>query len=441
MTRDQAARFRTTCLGSDYLSATFLLVREPKTRLTVSDMRGFGHVGGHIRAGLAVLAGLALLAGAGCSTAALRMDTGSGVGGPPAPGSPSAATMGTASPGTASPGVTTTPGSGHGGKTSGGAVDRSGGSGTRRGGSPGSTPGGRPGRTPGKTPGTGRAVLFGGDVPLAKEEPQLGRTLAIVRVYDRIGERFPNRREATFMSQGSTILVSFDTFPRQGPSYASIAAGREDGTIRAFLDSVEQAAVRYRLKAIYVTFEHEANNSSKHAGLGSPADFIRAWDHVHQLAVDAHLDWNQGGRLHWVLILTHFGYINSSAASYWPGTGQVDVIAADGYNTGGCRHPGHGAQDPPVSPASLFSDVISFAVAHGRLPVFIAEWGSVAYPAPSARVNFIQQMQAFVDANPLIAAALYWDSAVPGCNYEINDSPTSLAALASMGHAPDMQGR
>jgi len=404
-------------------------------------MGRFVHVGGLARAGthgrrasLAVLTGLVLLAGAGCSTEPVWMGADSSIGGPPAPGSP-----GAASPGAAGPGGTTAPGGGHGGKAD-GAAGITGGSTAGPGGSSGDVPGG-PGRTPGGPSGTGRAVLFGGDVPLTKEEPQLGRRLAIVRVYDRIGQRFPNRREASLLSQGSTILVSFDTYPRHGPSYAAIAAGREDATIRAFLDSVDQAAVKYRLRSIYVTFEHEANNVSKHAGLGSPAEFIRAWDHVHQLAVDAHLDWNQGGRLHWVLILTHWGYINKSAASYWPGAGEVDIIAADGYNTGGCRHPSRGGQDPPVSPASLFSDVVSFAVAHGRMPVFIAEWGSVAYPSPNVRVSFIHQMQAFVDANPLIAAALYWDSEVPHCNYEINNSSSSLAALASMGHAPDMQGQ
>jgi hypothetical protein len=401
-------------------------------------MGRFVHVGGLPRAGghcwrarLAVLAGLVVLAGAGCSTAPVWVGADSSIGAPPASGSTDAA----------SPGGTTAPGGGHGDKNGGGAADGTGSSRTGPGGSSGIVPGGPSGsHTPGGPSGTGRAVLFGGDVPLTKEEPELGRRLAIVRVYDLIGQRFPNGREASFMSQGSTILVSFDTYPRHGPSYASIAAGREDGTIRAFLDSVEQAAVKYRLRAIYVTFEHEANNSSKHAGLGSPAEFVRAWDHVHQLAVNAHLDWNQGGRLHWVLILTHRGYINKSAASYWPGAGEVDIIAADGYNTGGCRHPSHGKQDPPVSPASLFSDVVSFAVAHGRLPVFIAEWGSVAYPSPNVRVDFIRQMQAFVDANPLIAAALYWDSQVPHCNYEINNSSSSLAALASMGHAPEMQG-
>jgi hypothetical protein len=395
------------------------------------------HVGGlararahRWRASLAALAGLVLLAGAGCSTGPQWVGADSGIGVSPAPGAP----------GAASPGGITAPGGGHGGKTGGGTQDSTGGSGTGPDGSSGNVPGEPSGRTPGGPSGTGRAVLFGGDVPLTKEEPQLGRRLAIVRVYDLIGQHFPDRREATFMSQGSTILLSFDTYPGHGPSYASIAAGREDGTIRAFLDSVEQAAVEYRLRAIYVTFEHEANNESLHAGLGSPAEFVRAWDHVHQLAVDAHLDWNQGGRLHWVLILTHWGFINKSASSYWPGAGEADIIAADGYNTGGCRHPGRGGQDP-VSPASLFSDVVSFAVAHGNMPVFIAEWGSVAYPSSGVQVNFIRQMQAFVDANPLIAAALYWDSEVPHCNYEINNSSSSLAALASMGHAPDMQGQ
>ena len=414
-------------------------------------MRRFVHVGGLARAGahwgrasLAVLAGLVLLAGAGCSTGPAWVGVVNGIGVRLAPGPPGSP----GSPGAASPGGTTGPGGGHAGNPGGGAAGTTDGSGSRSGtgpgGSRGDVPGGPSGVTPGGPSGTGRAVLFGGDIPLTQEEPQLGRRLAIVRVYDLIGEHFPNRREATLMSQGSSILVSFDTYPGHGPSYASIAAGREDGTIRAFLDSVEQSAVKYRLRAIYVTFEHEADNQSKRAGLGSPAQFVRAWDHVHQLAVDAHLDWNQGGRLHWVLILMHHAYINKSAASYWPGAGEVDIIAADGYNKGGCRHGGqvgHGGQAPLVTPASLFSDAVSFAVAHGRVPVFIAEWGSVAYPSPDVRVNFIRQMQAFVDANPLVAATLYWDSQVPGCNYEINNSSSSMAALASMGHAPDMQGR
>jgi hypothetical protein len=289
-------------------------------------------------------------------------------------------------------------------------------------------------------------VLFGGDIKFAAVQGALGRKLAIVRVYDVIGERFLTPKLAQLMSHGTTVLVSLDTFPGRGPNYASIAAGQHDGTIMAWLHSVEHAAVTYHLPAIYVTFEHEADNLSKHRGLGTPAQFVRAWDHIHALAVSAHLDWNQGGRIHWAMILMHYAYLNGKAASFWPGTGEADVVAADGYNTGGCRQArragsggGFTGRVPPVTPASLFGKAVSFAAAR-HVPLFIAEWGSVAYSSPSVRVSFIQQMQAFVQSNPQIGAALYWDSQVPPCNYIVDNSSSSLAALASMGHAASMQG-
>jgi hypothetical protein len=73
--------------------------------------------------------------------------------------------------------------------------------------------------------------------------------------------------------------------------------------------------------------------------------------------------------------------------------------------------------------------------------VFIAEWGSVAYSDANVRVNWIHQMQAFVQANPEITAALYWDGQVPPCNYIINNLPGSLSALAGLARSPLMQGR
>jgi hypothetical protein len=294
--------------------------------------------------------------------------------------------------------------------------------------------------------GVGNGVMFGGDVPLAAEQGALGRRLAIVRVYDHLGQKFQNPMVDNFMANGTTILVSLDTFPG-GTPYSAIAAGQEDASIRAFLESVNQSAIRYHLPAIYVTFEHEANVPAHHQGLGTPAQFIQAWDHIHQIATSARLDWNQGGRIHWVLILAHFAYINGSAIQFWPGTSEVDIVGADGYNTGGCRSARSTHRQfstgvtPPVSPSSLFTDVVHFAAGHGGLPVFIAEWGSVAYPSSTVRANWIQQMESFLQANPAIAAALYWDSQVPPCNYIINNSPSSLSALTTLAQSPLMQGR
>jgi len=301
-------------------------------------------------------------------------------------------------------------------------------------------------RAGGNLAGVGNGVMFGGSVPLAAVESSLGRNLAIVRVYDLLGDPFQNRLVNNFMSHGTTILASLDTYPGM-PNYSAIAAGQKDASITSYLESMNQSAIHYRLPAIYFTFEHEANTAAHHTGLGTSAQFIQAWDHIHQIAENHHLLWSQGGRIHFVLILTHFYYNNGKAIDWWPGTNQVDVISADGYNTGGCRISRKNNQPftfgwmPPESPASLFNGVIDFAAAHGGLPVFIAEWGSVPYRNDGVRVNWIQQMQSYIAANPSIHAALYWNSRVQQCNYILNNSPTSLSALAGMGHSALMQGR
>jgi hypothetical protein len=314
-------------------------------------------------------------------------------------------------------------------------------------------PSGQPAVTPGGPAGfAAGSALFGGDGPLVPDQGRLGRKLAVVRVYDNIGESFSNYSVNRLMASGTTLLVSLDTMPG-GPSYASIAAGHKDATISRFLRDMNQAAVHYRLKAIYIDFEHEADVTSTHNRFGSPAEFIRAWDHVHALARAAHLDWNQGGRLHWVLILTHYAYFATHLSSkwpgvraFWPGSNEVDIIGVDGYNTGNCRNTrartnyvdsGSAVQ----TPTELFNPTLRFASTHGNMPVFVAEWASVPYTNPSIQPGFIHQMQSFVTAHHQIHAALYWNDHGQGngCNYVLGTHSASMSALAAMGHTSGLQ--
>jgi hypothetical protein len=292
--------------------------------------------------------------------------------------------------------------------------------------------------------GVAGGALFGGTANLAQVQPQLGRKLAIARVYYKLGEPFPQAGDQQLMAAGTTLLVSLDT-PQGGPSYASIAAGNYDATISAFLKAVDHAAVQYKLGAIYVDFEHEANDPVHHAGLGGPAEFVAAWDHIHQLAASEGLNWYQGGRLHWVLILTHVAYYNGQAQQFWPGSSEVDVIAVDGYNSGECRQATARNPTPketvPESPGVLFDSALDFASHVGGLPVFISEWGSTSYALPKVQPGFINDMQAYVAAHPQIAGAMYWDDTKGGmCGYEVNNHPRSVAAMAAMGRSAAMQG-
>jgi hypothetical protein len=298
--------------------------------------------------------------------------------------------------------------------------------------------------------------MFGGDVPLAAVQSRLGRKLAIVRDYYRIGQSFPYLADRQAMAGGATLLVSLDSVPGMGPTYASIAAGQHDRAIRTFLNQVEHAAVTYRLGAIYIAFEHEADNP-QHAVLGPPSEFILAWDHIHQLAQAAHLDWNDGGRLHWAWILTSFGFRSTTgrhgtpragAAQYWPGSGEVDIVAADGYNSANCYFTKPGTNmvatgHAVTTPTTLFGPVLKFAQTHGGLPVFVPEWGTVPYASPSVEPSYINQMSAYIQAHPQIAAVLYWDAHAVGngCDYRLNNYPAAMAAFAAMGQAPGLQGR
>jgi hypothetical protein len=291
-------------------------------------------------------------------------------------------------------------------------------------------------------------ALFGGNTSLVREETALGRRLAIVRVYYRFGDSFPTFIASQIMAAGSTLVVSLNS-PRGGPTYASIAAGMQDGYISSFLQAVNRAAIRYHLPAIYFSFEHESSLTSKHAGLGSPAQFIQAWDHIHHLAAAMHLNWNDGGRIHWVWIQLHGTFvpenqrpggwpISGAPTAYWPGRDEVDIVAADGYNHPGCR-----GRAGPATPQSLFGPLLSFAQQNGGLPVFITEWGSTAVPSGQEQTGFIGQMQAFVAANPEIVAVLYWNSsgAGPHCSFSVNAHPASVSALATMAHSAALQGR
>ena len=307
---------------------------------------------------------------------------------------------------------------------------------------------------------TTHPVLFGGTTPMVPVQPKVGH-LGIVRTYYNLGRQFVGPLISDTMGHGSSMLISLDIPPSSGPSYASIAAGQHDAEIRSFFSQVESTAVRDHIPAVYVSFEHEAN-APAHAALGTPAQFVAAYRHIHNLAAAAHFNWNTGGHLHWVLILEHMAYFTAAqrphwslsmgfAANYFPGAGYVDYLAADGYNAGSCgssRNP-HFLQpgSEMVTPGSMFDPLLAFAQQHGNLPALIAEWASIAYTNSSLRPKYIRSMQSYVLDHPQIKGVSYWDSTGAGsrgkgggpssvaCNFSVNNDAASLTALNAMNRA------
>lgn len=285
-------------------------------------------------------------------------------------------------------------------------------------------------------------VLFGGTFPLVAKEPALGGKLGVVRMYDTLPRLDAGRAEKV-MAGGRGVIVSIDD--HSGPSYAQLAAGREDRVIRPFLRSLAAAAVRYRVP-LWVAFQHEADNPHL-AGLGTPAQFRRAWAHLHALAAGAGLNGRQGGPIRWVLILMRWAYFTASerprwahrlgyASGYWPGAGEADAVGADGYDMGGCKRSASDVPSlPAVTPAYLFGPALTFARAQG-VPLVVAEWGANWYSGDRGfQPAFIAAMHSWVQHNAgRLAAVSYFDGAdgAGWCAARVDGHPASLAALAAM---------
>lgn len=275
------------------------------------------------------------------------------------------------------------------------------------------------------------AALFGGTVSLVGREHALGRRLAIVRSYYRMGEPL-RRSDEALMAGGRTLLVSLDSPVR----YQVVSGGRYDGYLRRFLRDLNAAAARDHLAGVWVGFEHEADLRLKH-WLGSPAAYRRAFRHVMRLGRGLR-------RIRWAGIYMARSFIptrnqwpwerkiEGQAAAYWPG--RPVVPAVDGYDSTNCgKGTYHG-----VTPQRVFGPAAAFA-AKRHVPLLIAEWGASAHN-PSAQLTFIREMARWVPAHRQVRAVMYWDSSQPGgCAYQVRGR--SLAALRAMGHMRAMGRR
>ena len=218
--------------------------------------------------------------------------------------------------------------------------------------------------------------------------------------------------------------------------------------------------MHYHIPAVYIDFEHEANRRP-HQALGTPAHFVAAWRHIHTLAARAKLNWNTGGRLHWVLVLEHLAYFTRAerphwslsmgfAANYFAGSAYVDAVAADGYNSGSCGYARPRGYLQPgtqtVTPGSMFNPLLHFRPAAwkyarvrrrvGQRPLqgFFGPaqlhpfHGAICAVSPHDQGRVVLGLVGRGRARP-------WRWHAGACNMSVNSDPRSLAALAVMNHA------
>lgn len=212
-----------------------------------------------------------------------------------------------------------------------------------------------------------------------------GGTPGIVSSYQRFGQPLDLTQLREIEGKGASPLLQWN------PAHASldaIAAGRYDSYLRSSATVIR--SLRYR---VFISFGHEMNGTWWSWGKShqSPASFVAAWRHVHDVLAAAGVRnvtwlWNPN-------IVSNPTV--ADPAAWWPGAAYVDETGLDGY-----------FWTPRQTFAALFGPGIAEMrrLAPGK-PVMIAETG--AYPGPGM-AGRVASLFAGAKAEHL-AAVVYFD--------------------------------
>lgn len=268
----------------------------------------------------------------------------------------------------------------------------------------------------------GNAANLGASVS-SFEKDAGGKHVAIVQFYNIWPNTVDTRILAAIHNHGSTPLVTLN--PGKQP-LAAIAAGKDDRYYRRWADDLRsfQATVLFR-------WGTEMNGTwfpwcvaPDPACHQTPADYIAAWRHIHDLFVAA-----GATNVQWVWCPNVVYPIDHMAAfeSMFPGDRYVDWVGLDGYNVGNGRW---------ASFTTIFGDSYQRLVQLSRKPVMIAEVAS-AEGGPEGARKAAWITDALTRAIPSMShiRAVVWfnenQTAANGHDWRIESSTTAQKAFAA----------
>lgn len=151
----------------------------------------------------------------------------------------------------------------------------------------------------------------------------VGKRPSILEYYVAWGDGFDAARARNALSAGALPFLTWEPF---SSSVADIAAGRSDAYITRFATQVRTANL-----PVAVSFGHEMNGDWYPWGTSttSPADFVAAWRHVHDLFLRAGV-----GNVIWVWCANVINPVPKIALQpLYPGDAYVDWVGLVGYYT------------------------------------------------------------------------------------------------------------
>ncbi len=244
-------------------------------------------------------------------------------------------------------------------------------------------------------------------------EADLGHKLTVVHDFHTWTDPFPSAFDEAVAARGSQLLLSW-----AGTKTTDITAGKYDTMIRE-----RATAVKALGAPVLLRWRWEMDRPNLKAEVGSPQDFIAAWTHIRSIFTEVGAT-NVG----WVWCPLASGFDNGTAPAYYPGDSEVDWICTDSY-----------APDPrTASLAQVSASFMKFAAEHDK-PLMFGEFGT-QNPTPGSRSAWLTAGAAWIQANPSIKAAVYFDSDVAKDgrirHWSLRGTPADLRTMGSIASQP-----
>jgi Glycosyl hydrolase family 26 len=272
---------------------------------------------------------------------------------------------------------------------------------------------------------SGGATAIREESAVADFERIIGRRLAIDNLYASWAAPLPLAVARWDLRHGTIPMISWN-----GASTSKIVDGTYDALIRA--RALQLRALR---GPVMLRWFWEMDSGANAAVAGSPASFIAAWRHVYKIFAEV-----GATNVRWVWCPSGYGFAKGFAERFYPGSGYVDWVGADGYNWA------------PVRPVSwrtfgqIFAAFYKWGTTSGK-PLLVGEFGAVERAPGQKAAWFSEAARQLRTQLPAIRAIIYFNSYRKNTvfdkyfNWKVTSSPSSLSAFRAFVNDPYFNAR
>lgn len=270
---------------------------------------------------------------------------------------------------------------------------------------------------------------------LLRSESAAGRRFDFVYRFHDLNDEIPDAQDRAVLATGAIMHFAIDARDFGHPetpwvTWSDIAAGRFDNELMAQAKGIASIG-----RPVFVTLDHEPDQA-RHRIQGSPADYVRAWRHVHQLYARV-----GATNAVWVWVVMGWMPAASIALQMWPGNDVVDWISWEAYDDAGCRS-GPAVPDKSLSFAHVVQSFYIYLLDHGRQdgidttkPIMISETASAVAAMSTKPSRWYQSIPPYLSTNPRIKAVGLWDhmGRPETCSFQFSSDPSRSSDVATAG--------